>query len=95
VPDSAILLAAQIERARRFYGPLFEMRYDKPEMRRGVLDQLEVLAHGASNRASFLAELTLDPPVSTGDLCGPPLTGLERVETSSLDRARVHPGRHD
>lgn len=81
-------LAGQIERVRRFYTPLFEKRYEQPQMRVRDLDQLELLAQHAAGRAAFLAELTLDPPVSTGDLAGPPLLDEEYVVLSTIHSAK-------
>jgi DNA helicase-2/ATP-dependent DNA helicase PcrA len=81
-------LASQIERVRRFYTPLFEKRYEQPEMRVRDLDQLELLSQQATSRAVFLADLTLDPPVSTGDLAGPPLLDEEYVILSTIHSAK-------
>src|SRR5262249_16916663 len=81
-------LSSQIERVRRFYTPLFEKRYEQPEMRVRDLDQLELLAQQATSRAVFLADLTLDPPVSTGDLAGPPLLDEEYVVLSTIHSAK-------
>jgi DNA helicase-2/ATP-dependent DNA helicase PcrA len=83
-----VSLAAQIERIRGFYAPIFEKRYEQPEMRRRDLDQLELLASQSRDRAAFLADLTLDPPVSTGDLCGPPLLDEEYVVLSTIHSAK-------
>jgi DNA helicase-2/ATP-dependent DNA helicase PcrA len=83
-----LVLAAQIDRVRRFYQPLFEKRYEQAEMRLRDLDQLELLAQQASGRAAFLADLTLDPPVSTGDLAGPPLLDEEYVVLSTIHSAK-------
>lgn len=81
-------VAAQIERVRRFYTPLFQKRYEQPEMRLRDLDQLELLAQQATSRAGFLADLTLDPPASTGDLAGPPLLDEEYVILSTIHSAK-------
>jgi DNA helicase-2/ATP-dependent DNA helicase PcrA len=81
-------LAGQIERVRRFYTPLFEKRYEQPQMRVRDLDQLELLAQQATSRATFLADLTLDPPVSTADLAGPPLLDEEYVILSTIHSAK-------
>jgi DNA helicase-2/ATP-dependent DNA helicase PcrA len=81
-------LRTQIERIRQFYGPIFDKRYEQPEMRRRDLDQLELLAQQGRDRATFLAELTLDPPVSTGDLAGPPLLDEEYVVLSTIHSAK-------
>ncbi len=81
-------LPVQIERLRRFYTPLFLERYEQPEMRVRDLDQLELLAQQATSRATFLADLTLDPPVSTADLAGPPLLDEEYVVLSTIHSAK-------
>jgi DNA helicase-2/ATP-dependent DNA helicase PcrA len=81
-------LPAQIAQIRRFYGPIFQERYDQPEMRARDLEQLELLAQQAGSRATFLADLTLDPPTSTGDLAGPPLLDEEYVVISTIHSAK-------
>jgi DNA helicase-2/ATP-dependent DNA helicase PcrA len=88
VDDPEPPLPSQIERVRRFYTPLFEKRYEQPQMRVRDLDQLELLAQQASSRAAFLADLTLDPPVSTADLAGPPLLDEEYVVLSTIHSAK-------
>jgi DNA helicase-2/ATP-dependent DNA helicase PcrA len=87
-PGAELPLAAQIERIRRFYVPIFEARYDQTEMRLRDLDQLEVLAGSSAGRAAFLADLTLDPPVSTGDLAGPPYLDEEYTVLSTIHSAK-------
>jgi len=79
---------AEIERIRRFYSPLFEELYDNPEMRLRDLEQLEMLAQEARSRGSFLADLTLDPPASTGDLAGSPLLDDDYVILSTIHSAK-------
>jgi DNA helicase-2/ATP-dependent DNA helicase PcrA len=81
-------LAVQIDRIRRFYTPIFEQRYEQPEMRLRDLDQLELLAQQAGSRASFLADLMLDPPASTADLAGPPMLDEEYVVLSTIHSAK-------
>ncbi len=88
VDDPEPPLPSQIARVRRFYTPLFEKRYEQPQMRVRDLDQLELLAQQASSRAAFLADLTLDPPVSTADLAGPPLLDEEYVVLSTIHSAK-------
>src|SRR4029453_11971595 len=82
--DPPMSLAVQIERIRRFYVPILERRYEQPEMRARDLDQLELLAGRAADRATFLADLTLDPPVSTGDLAREPYLDEEYVVLSTI-----------
>jgi DNA helicase-2/ATP-dependent DNA helicase PcrA len=81
-------LPAQIERIRRFYTPIFEERYEQPQMRTRDLDQLELLSQQSASRAAFLADLTLDPPTSTGDLAGPPLLDEEYTVLSTIHSAK-------
>src|SRR4029077_15513899 len=68
--------------------PLLEAHYEQPAMRARDLDQLELLAQRARDRATFLADLTLDPPLSTGDLAGPPLLDEEYVVLSTIHSAK-------
>ncbi len=86
--EPSLSVASQIERVRKFYGPLLDLHYEQPEVRRRDLDQLELLAGRAADRASFLADLTLDPPASTGDLAGPPLLDEEYVVLSTIHSAK-------
>jgi DNA helicase-2/ATP-dependent DNA helicase PcrA len=86
--ETELPLPAQIERIRRFYTPIFEERYQQPEMRARDLDQLELLSQQASSRAAFLTDLTLDPPMSTGDLAGPPMLDEEYTVLSTIHSAK-------
>jgi DNA helicase-2/ATP-dependent DNA helicase PcrA len=81
-------LPVQIDRVRRFYLPVLERRYEQPEMRLRDLEQLELLAQHATSRAAFLADLTLDPPASTGDLAGPPQLDEEYTILSTIHSAK-------
>ena len=81
-------LSAQIDLVRKYYGPLSRSGTKSPEVRLRDLDQLELLAQQASSRTSFLADLTLDPPTSTGDLAGPPYLDEEYVVLSTIHSAK-------
>jgi DNA helicase-2/ATP-dependent DNA helicase PcrA len=82
-------LPTQIEQIRRFYDPILESRYDEDaDMRARDLEQLELLSGKASSRAMFLADLTLDPPNSTGDLAGDPLLDDEYLVLSTIHSAK-------
>ncbi len=82
-------LPAQLERIRRFLGPVFERRYSSPASRLRDLEQLEQLAAGSpASRAGFLSDLTLDPPASTGDLAGPPLLDEDYLILSTIHSAK-------
>ena len=80
--------AAQIDRLRRFLDPVIERRYDGAVARIRDLEQLAHLASAYSDRGRFLAELTLDPPASTGDLAGPPLLDEDYVILSTIHSAK-------
>jgi DNA helicase-2/ATP-dependent DNA helicase PcrA len=86
--ESELPLAAQMERIRRYYAPVIEKRYEAPASRQRDLDQLELLAQRSSDRGVFLADLILDPPVSTGDLCGPPHLDEEFTVLSTIHSAK-------
>jgi DNA helicase II / ATP-dependent DNA helicase PcrA len=81
-------VAPQLERLSGFLRPVFERRYESPEMRLRDLEQLELMAAGAPSRGRFLADLTLDPPTSTSDLAGPPLLDEDYVILSTIHSAK-------
>ena len=60
-------LSSQVRRIRNLYRPLMEASYDNAAERNRDLEQIELLAGRGRDRASFLADLTLDPPSSTAD----------------------------
>jgi DNA helicase-2/ATP-dependent DNA helicase PcrA len=80
--------APQVERVRRFLHPLLRRRYDDAEPRLRDLEQLEQLATGFETRERFVTDLTLDPPVSTSDLSGPPLLDEDYVILSTIHSAK-------
>ncbi|HET9071551.1 MAG TPA: ATP-dependent helicase [Acidimicrobiales bacterium] len=79
---------AQIERLRQALEPLVRRRYDRPEPRLADLDTLARLATSAPTRAALVAELTLDPPSSTGDLAGPPGLDDDWLTLSTVHSAK-------
>jgi DNA helicase-2/ATP-dependent DNA helicase PcrA len=70
--DDALPPAGQLARLRTFLEPVIARKYEAAAARSRDLEQLELLASESSSRGQFLADLTLDPPSSTGDLAGPP-----------------------
>ena len=78
----------QIGQARAWYAPLFEDLYDTAPARSSDLDALEQLATTYPDRARFLAELTLDPPESTGDLAADPMLDEDFVILSTIHSAK-------
>jgi DNA helicase-2/ATP-dependent DNA helicase PcrA len=79
---------AQLDRLRPGLDPLLRRRYDNVEVRLGDLDALGRLAGGFESRTRMVAELTLDPPASTGDLAGPPLLDEDYVILSTVHSAK-------
>jgi DNA helicase-2/ATP-dependent DNA helicase PcrA len=61
-------VAIEIARVRALYDDLLRERYDNPEPRLSDLDQLQTIAGGYPDRATFLSVLALEPPSKTSDL---------------------------
>jgi DNA helicase-2/ATP-dependent DNA helicase PcrA len=80
--------AVQIERLRCFYEPIFHRTYDDPVVRLRDLEQLAQIASGYPTRSRFISDLTLDPPVSTGDYAGPPLLDEDYLTLSTIHSAK-------
>jgi DNA helicase-2/ATP-dependent DNA helicase PcrA len=81
-------LPSQVHRIRHFYAPLCEARYDHSEARLRDLDQLEQAAAAFSDRATMLAELTLDPPQTTQELAGQPSLDDDHLVLSTIHSAK-------
>lgn len=81
-------LVSQVERLRRYYEPLFEKRYENPTIRIRDIEQLEQIASTYRSRASFVTDLTLDPPTSTSDLAGPPYLEEDWLTLSTIHSAK-------
>jgi DNA helicase II / ATP-dependent DNA helicase PcrA len=61
-------VAAEIAHVRLMYDDVLKERYDKVEPRLADLDQLQTIAAGYPDRATFLSALALEPPEATQDL---------------------------
>jgi DNA helicase-2/ATP-dependent DNA helicase PcrA len=81
-------LPAQLNRVRKFYGPLLETKYDHVEPRLRDLEQLEVIASRYRSRQRMLLEMTLDPPNSTQDLSGPAMLDDDYLVLSTIHSAK-------
>ena len=81
-------LPAQVHRVRKFYDPLLAELYDNPHPRSRDLEQLEQIASRYRDRATMLAEITLDPPNSTQDLAGAPLLDEDYLVLSTIHSAK-------
>jgi DNA helicase-2/ATP-dependent DNA helicase PcrA len=63
-------------------------RYDAPAARCGDLERLAEQAAAASSRGGFVADLTLDPPIVTGDLAGQPSLDDDWLVLSTVHSAK-------
>jgi DNA helicase-2/ATP-dependent DNA helicase PcrA len=63
-------VAADISRVRLMYDDILRERYDRVEPRLADLDQLQAIAAGYPDRATFLSALALEPPEATQDMAG-------------------------
>jgi DNA helicase-2/ATP-dependent DNA helicase PcrA len=70
VPADEAKVTADIARVRLLYDSILRERYDKAEPRLSDLDQLQTIAAGYPDRATFLSALALEPPQATQDLAG-------------------------
>ena len=79
---------AEIEAARLWYEPHLERLHEDAGPRRGDLAQLCRMAPAFASRASFLTDLTLDPPQATSDLAGAPLRDEDYLILSTIHSAK-------
>ena len=68
--------------------PLLTARYPDSVVRIADLDRLVAAADSAPDLGAFVAELTLDPPASTGDLAGPPHLDDDYLVLSTVHSAK-------
>jgi DNA helicase II / ATP-dependent DNA helicase PcrA len=68
--------------------PLLDSRYDDAEARVRDLERLVDTASTVDDLSAWLADLTLDPPVSSGDLAGPPHLDEDYVVISTIHSAK-------
>ena len=80
--------AGQLARLRTFLEPVIARKYEAAASRVRDLEQLELLASESASRGQFLADLTLDPPSSTGDLAGPPHLDEDYLILSTIHSAK-------
>ncbi|MEA2499252.1 MAG: ATP-dependent helicase UvrD/PcrA [Actinomycetota bacterium] len=80
--------AVQVERLRKFYEPIFHRVYDNAHVRLRDLEQLTQIASGYPTRSRFISDLTLDPPMSTGDYAAPPLLDEDYLILSTIHSAK-------
>ena len=81
-------LPAQVNRVRKFYGPILETNYDHVQPRLRDLEQLEQIAGRWRSRRRMLMEMALDPPNSTQDFAGPPVLDDDYLVLSTIHSAK-------
>jgi DNA helicase-2/ATP-dependent DNA helicase PcrA len=81
-------LAVQFDRVSKFYLPLLENNYEDPVPRKNDIEHLGQIALRYPSRRQFLAELVLDPPMSTGDFAGPPVLDEDWLVLSTIHSAK-------
>ncbi len=78
----------QVDRLVTWCEEVFGLRYDDAPARLGDLDAISSLAARHRRRGDLLADLTLDPPVSTGDLAGRPHLDDDALTLSTIHSAK-------
>jgi DNA helicase-2/ATP-dependent DNA helicase PcrA len=81
-------VGAHGERLRDALVPLIAGAYDNAEARTTDLDALAAAAHGATRLSDVAADLTLEPPNSTGDLAGNPSIDEDWLVISTVHSAK-------
>ncbi len=79
---------ADMDLAKRWYGPHLERLHDDAPQRRGDVENLERMASGYASRERFLSELTLDPPEATSAQSGAPHRDEDYVILSTIHSAK-------
>jgi len=80
--------AAKVEAVRALVQPLVLSAYTASAARAEDLERLASAAAAAGDLSVWLAELTLDPPVSTGDRAGPPQLDEDYLVISTVHSAK-------
>jgi DNA helicase-2/ATP-dependent DNA helicase PcrA len=80
--------ATQIDRLGEFCSLAFDRRYEDAAIRLGDIAQLGKMASPHRSRATFLADMALDPPNSTSDLAGPPHLDDDYLILSTIHSAK-------
>jgi len=78
----------QLERIRAFYAPICSRLYDNAPVRERDLEHLAQIATRYRSRASFITDLTLDPPNSTSDLAQEPYLEEDYLILSTIHSAK-------
>jgi DNA helicase-2/ATP-dependent DNA helicase PcrA len=79
---------ASAERLCEALAPLIKLRYADGAIRLQDLDQLVAAAGESSDLSRFVAELVIDPPLSSSDLAGPPHLDEDYLVLSTIHSAK-------
>jgi DNA helicase-2/ATP-dependent DNA helicase PcrA len=86
--DGSLPAGAQVETLADALAPMIRHRYDRPEARLADFDALARIAAESPTAGQFVADLTLDPPTSTGDLAGVPSLDDDWLTLSTVHSAK-------
>ena len=86
--DEKSVWHGQMEQVREWYQPLMELNYSDHYVRNGDIEQLEIISGQYNSRQQFLSELTLDPPMASGDLAGAPHLDDDFLTLSTIHSAK-------
>jgi DNA helicase-2/ATP-dependent DNA helicase PcrA len=81
-------VAARLEQLKRALAPLIRSAYADGETRMVDLGQLVDAATTGSSLERFVAELVLDPPLSSADYAGPPAQDEDYLVLSTIHSAK-------
>ncbi len=87
-PATGESIGAHGERLRAALAPLVAGAYDNADARLADLDALTAAAHNAARLSDVAADLTLEPPNSTGDLAGNPSVDEDWLVISTVHSAK-------
>jgi DNA helicase II / ATP-dependent DNA helicase PcrA len=86
--DESLPAGVRVELLRGVLEPMIRRNYDHPEARLADFDALAGMASDYGSVDAFLADLTLDPPSSTGDLAGRPSLDDDWLTLSTVHSAK-------
>jgi ATP-dependent DNA helicase UvrD/PcrA len=86
--SSADVVAVRVERLKTALAPLLRSAYADAEARLVDLEQLVGAAVAAPSLERFVAELVLDPPLSSSDYAGPPGLDEDYLILSTIHSAK-------
>jgi len=86
--DESNLFDSTLNEISQWYKPHCERIFDDSMVRWQDVQQLQMMATNAIDAEHFLADLTLDPPVASGDQAGAPLKDEDYLILSTVHSAK-------